>query len=213
MLRRARLQKNLRKLKGLKPMRMNKIFASLFCALFFSAGAIADDGFTERRDAADLEYRRGNDERAMEILRELINEGDDQAQLFFDEIERRTMLHMKATSAYQKDDFETSIRINKDLAALGDPIAQNTLGLIYYNGRGVDVDVDEAVKWFTMAINTGYPRAMTMLGVFYDKGTKLPEDDERAVELFVMAAAAGDKVGENMLQRLCSGETIPLNCP
>ena len=29
-------------------MRMNKIFASLFCALFFSAGAIADDDFTER---------------------------------------------------------------------------------------------------------------------------------------------------------------------
>ena len=64
-----------------------------------------------------------------------------------------------------------------------------------------------------MAIDTGYPRAMTMLGVFYDKGTKLSEDDERAVELFIMAAAAGDKVGENMLLRLCSGETIPSNCP
>ena len=49
--------------------------------------------------------------------------------------------------------------------------------------------------------------------MFYDKGSKLPEDDERAVELFIMAAAAGDKVGENMLQRLCSGETIPSSCP
>lgn len=194
-------------------MKMKKILAPLFCLFFFSAGAIAEDNFSARRDAADLAYRQGNDERAMEILRELINEGDDQSQLFFDEMERRTLLSMEAVSAYQRDDFETSIRINKDLAALGDPIAQNTLGLVYYNGRGVDVDVDEAVKWFNMAIETGYPRAMTMLGVFYDKGTKLPEDDERAVELFIMAAAAGDNVGEKMLQRLCSGETIPLNCP
>ena len=46
-------------------MKMKKILAPLFCLFFFSAGAIAEDNFSARRDAADLAYRQGNDERAM----------------------------------------------------------------------------------------------------------------------------------------------------
>ena len=43
-------------------------------------------------------------------------------------------------------------------------MAQDTLAVMYEDGKGVPQDYAEAVNWFRKAADQGYPRAQSLLG-------------------------------------------------
>jgi len=69
-------------------------------------------------------------------------------------------------------------------AEAGDAIAQNDLGLIYDNGRGVPEDDAEAVRWYRLAADQGVVVAQYNLGVMYERGEGVPQDNAEAVRWY-----------------------------
>jgi len=70
------------------------------------------------------------------------------------------------------------LKFQQRLAKKGDPYAQYKLGVMYESGFGVDVDYDEALKWYIKASRQGN-RAATRRINYIDilKGGYKPEED------------------------------------
>jgi len=82
----------------------------------------------------------------------------------------------------------------KDLSAkanAGDPEAMFILGLMYYEGDGVEEDKERARQLWEKAAEKGVPEAMFNLGSIYDKGDGVEEDKERARRWWEKAAEKG----------------------
>ena len=73
-------------------------------------------------------------------------------------------------------------------AGYGFAVAQNKLGVMYTNGRGVAKDDREAVKWFRLAATQGYARAQNNLGLMYETGRGVGKDDAQVVFWYRKAA-------------------------
>jgi hypothetical protein len=97
-----------------------------------------------------------------------------------------------AEAAYQKGDYANALKIAQPLAEQGDERAQQTLGLIYYRGRGVTADHHEAVKWFRRAANRGNASAQFYLGLMFAEGQGVPQDYAEAAKWYRFAADSGD---------------------
>ena len=59
-------------------------------------------------------------------------------------------------AAYNAGDYATALRLWRPLAEQGNARAQNNLGVMYENGKGVAQDVIEAVRWYRLAAVQGY---------------------------------------------------------
>src|SRR5207244_4332787 len=79
--------------------------------------------------------------------------------------------------------------------------AQNNLGVLYENGKGVPQDINEALKWYRLAAEQNYGGAENNLGLIYALGRGAPRDPVRAYMWFSLAASSlsGD-VGKTVLQ-------------
>ena len=96
-------------------------------------------------------------------------------------------------AAFEKGEYGTALKILRPLAENGDPRAESTLGLLYYNGgRGVQQDDVKAVKWFRLAANHGDAVAEFNLGVIYADGQGVPQDNAEAVKWYRLAAEQGN---------------------
>ena len=93
--------------------------------------------------------------------------------------------------AYDKGDYATAINIFKPLAEKGHPVAQLTLGKMYYFGQGVPQDYKEAVKWYRLAAEQGYADAQSFLGVMCFFGKGVVQDYVTAHKWANLAAANG----------------------
>lgn len=58
-----------------------------------------------------------------------------------------------------------------DIRQAGDRVAQNDPGVLYRDGRGVDRNLDEALRWFKRSADAGYPKAQLDLGLLLKAGT------------------------------------------
>ena len=63
--------------------------------------------------------------------------------------------------------------------------SQFHLGLLYYNGEGVNQDIEEALKWYHKAAAQDYPDAQNMLAYMYLEGKGVPANPEIARRLFL----------------------------
>ena len=95
-------------------------------------------------------------------------------------------------AAYDRGDYATAVRLLRPLAEQGNAQAQNSLGAMYYNGKGVAQDFKEAVKWYRLAATQGYASAQVNLGAMYYEGQGVPEDFIRAYMWLSIAAAKGN---------------------
>ncbi len=84
------------------------------------------------------------------------------------------------------------------MAEKGDPLAQNTLGLRYATGEGVELDEQEAVRWFTQAAEQGNVAAQSKLGSIYFSGRGVPQDLSRAYFWMVVARLSGDDASKTL---------------
>jgi len=69
--------------------------------------------------------------------------------------------------------------------------AQVSLGLMYRDGRGVEKDEREAVKWFRKAADQGNANGQWKLGGMYDGGRGVERDDREAAQWYRKAAEQG----------------------
>ena len=83
-------------------------------------------------------------------------------------------------------------------AEQGNTSAQNNLGNMYSNGRGVPQDYAEAVRWSRLAAEQGNAVAQSNLGNMYAKGEGVPEDDVLAYMWWNLAAAQGDEDAQEL---------------
>ena len=72
----------------------------------------------------------------------------------------------------KKSDFLS----NKTKAEKGDAVAQTLMADNYALGRGVEVNFQEALKWYRKAAAQDEPRAQFNLGYMYYNGEALPRD-------------------------------------
>src|ERR1043165_4212931 len=72
--------------------------------------------------------------------------------------------------AYTSGDFKTAMEKWKPLAESGNPSAQTNIGVMYYQGRGVEQNYKEAIRWYSMAAGEGYPDAQYNLGLAFAEG-------------------------------------------
>ena len=77
-------------------------------------------------------------------------------------------------------------------AEQGDANAQCNLGVLYFCGRGVSKDYNEAAKWYRKAAEQGHAAAQCNLGALYDSGKGVSQDYNEAAKWYRKAAEQGD---------------------
>ena len=77
-------------------------------------------------------------------------------------------------------------------ALKGDPTAAYEIGVRYTEGKGVAVNLDEALKWYDRAAQAGVVPAVFRLGTFYEKGMSVQKDADIARRYYLQAAERGN---------------------
>jgi localization factor PodJL len=77
-------------------------------------------------------------------------------------------------------------------AADGDPAAAFEVAARYAEGRGVPMNLPEAVRWFAYAASHGLAPAQFRLGSLYEKGQGVKKDLNEARRLYLAAAEQGN---------------------
>jgi TPR repeat protein len=90
-----------------------------------------------------------------------------------------------------KHQLEKQYKKNKKAAKKGNVEAQFNLGLMYYNGLGVDKDYAKAVEWYQKAADQGLAVAQFNLGTMYENGRGVAKDYTKAFEWYEKAADQG----------------------
>ena len=92
-------------------------------------------------------------------------------------------------AAYNRGDFEEALKQWRPLADQGIARAQNNLGVLYENGKGVPADINQAMKWYRAAAAQGYAGAQNNLGMIYALGKAGSVDPVRAYMWLSLAAS------------------------
>jgi TPR repeat protein len=66
------------------------------------------------------------------------------------------------------------------------------MGLMYREGRGVQQNYPEALKWFRKAADQGHANAQFKLAAMYQTGTGVPHNFTEAFKWFRKAAEGGE---------------------
>ena len=98
-----------------------------------------------------------------------------------------------ASAAYNRGDYNTTLRILRPLAEHGVAEAEREVGFMYYRGEGVPQNYIEAVKWFRAAAEQGFVSAQHDLGVMYLNGQGVTQDYVLAHMWFNLAASHTSK--------------------
>jgi TPR repeat protein len=115
-----------------------------------------------------------------------------------------------SAAAYVRGDYATALRLLRSLADQGYALAQNNLGAMYAQGRGVPQDHAEASKWYRFAADQGYAVAQTNLGVAYAEGRGVRQNDAEALKWFRKAADQGHGQAQNSLGIMyAEGRSVP----
>ncbi len=90
--------------------------------------------------------------------------------------------------AYERGDYVAALKEWRPLAEQGNTSAQNNLGVMYAEGRGVPQDYAEAVRWYRLAAEQGNAGAQNNLGIMYDTGEGVTQDNVQAHMWYNLAA-------------------------
>lgn len=91
------------------------------------------------------------------------------------------------------------IRILEQLAGEENVDACYELGCRYAFGNGIDINLQEAMRWFEKAAAQGCGAAMSDLGIIWSRRLDAKKDIEGAVKWYTKAAIAGDAAGQYYL--------------
>jgi hypothetical protein len=103
-----------------------------------------------------------------------------------------------------------SFELTRQLAQSGDPVAENALGLRYFQGdekNGIARDEKQAFRWFARAADHGSLAAQAKLGFLYWGGRGVSKDVNQAYFWTVLARSRGDEESRDLAAVLASGMT------
>lgn len=102
----------------------------------------------------------------------------------------------------------------RDMANKGDAQAQALLGWEYYQPRyDTTPDIQEALKWFTLAAEQGESEALLALGQIYYSGELVRVDYAKAYSFFNQAAKHGEKAAwSNLGLMYANGQYVEADC-
>ena len=89
-------------------------------------------------------------------------------------------------------EVEEVVKRYRKAAEQGDADVQYNLGMMYFEGRGIEEDDVEAAKWYRKAAEQGNAKAQNELGDMYEYGVGVEQDDAEAVKWYRKAAEQGD---------------------
>jgi len=104
----------------------------------------------------------------------------------------------------------SSFQLMRQMAQDGDAVAENSLGLRYFQGdekNGIQRDEKQAFYWFNRAANHGSLTAQAKLAFLYWGGRGVSKDVNRAYFWSVLARARGDEQSKDLAAVLASGMT------
>lgn len=90
----------------------------------------------------------------------------------------------------------------------GDAAAQEDLGMMYSEGRGIAKNQEEAVTWFRKAAEQGAPNAQYRIGLCYYRGIGVTQDLVQAHGWLTMSAGNGCLAARKILPTI-GGEMTP----
>lgn len=95
----------------------------------------------------------------------------------------------KAHDAYNNKDFESTFKLYTQLSDEGNADAMASLGYMYQNAQGCDIDEEKALSLYERAAELKQPYALYNLGILYMNGLGGVEHDQfKAHDLFMEAA-------------------------
>jgi TPR repeat protein len=93
---------------------------------------------------------------------------------------------------FQNADYPAALSAWRPLADQGNPVAQNNLGILYLDGKGVKQNTSEAVRYLSLSAASGSSLGQNNLGGLYREGKGVPRDYPKAAQWFSASAAQGN---------------------
>ena len=73
---------------------------------------------------------------------------------------------------------------------------------MYFFGRGLDKDYQQAISWYTKAADQHFADAQLRLGYMNEKGLGVEASDQNALDFYQKAARSGSVDAQNAVDRL-----------
>jgi len=96
---------------------------------------------------------------------------------------------------FQRADYNRALASWRPMAVQGNPVAQNNLGIMYLDGKGVPQNTSEAVRYLSLSAAAGSSLGQNNLGGLYRDGKGVPRDFGKAAQWFSASAAQGNSAG------------------
>jgi len=84
----------------------------------------------------------------------------------------------QANKHYKAGEYEEAFMMYQELSTEGNPEAMYNLGVMYFDGVGVEQDYREGIKYFKKAADEGFVKAQFALGVKYFNGAGVPQNKQ-----------------------------------
>ena len=97
--------------------------------------------------------------------------------------------------SFRQSDYAHALASWRPLADKGNAIAQNDLGILYLDGKGVPQNTSEAVRYLSLSAAAGSSLGQNNLGGLYRDGKGVARDYVRAAPWFSASAAQGNSAG------------------
>jgi TPR repeat protein len=101
--------------------------------------------------------------------------------------------------AFQGGQYNRALAIWHPLAVQGNSTAQNNLGIMYLDGKGVPQNTSEAVRYLSLSAAAGSSLGQNNLGGLYRDGKGVPRDYNKAMQWFSASASQGNAAGMHNL--------------
>ncbi len=101
--------------------------------------------------------------------------------------------------AYARGEYEIAYPELLAAAQAGDYNAGYYLGLLYWDGHGVERDVDTAVVWLNDAAARGHTGAQLMIALAYESGQRVEQNYHLGAEWMSEAARGGNPDAQYLL--------------
>jgi uncharacterized protein len=143
----------------------------------------------------------------------ILKDGDNLAEYYKKTIEGLPQyLYQIGSIVLAAEKTDSAIKYITQAAEQGNVDAQYKLGLIFYQGVGVEQDYKKSFDWTSKAAKQGNSQAESLLGEFYRLGNGVTQDYRRSFEWFLKAAEHGNANAQYCLFLMYySGNGIPKN--
>ncbi|UZO15684.1 uncharacterized protein OCT59_007101 [Rhizophagus irregularis] len=115
---------------------------------------------------------------------------------------KRTVEDEKLAFEHYEKVANKAFELYQQAANLGHIISQNNLGVMYFNGDGVNKDYGRAFELYHKAANSGYKSAQYNLGNMYEYGKGIDKDINQAIYWYEKSAKQGNQYAQDKLEKL-----------